>query len=77
MTLYRPDFVLIQAQRRNINDWKKLSEQLKAKNAAEVIKERVEDEMEMSDEEAKDEDGDLPPPSKRCKWYKYIIYKFL
>merc|ERR1719431_1430267 len=58
------------AQRRNINDWKKMSEQLKAKNAAEVIKERVDDEMEMSDDDAKDaasENSSLPPPAKRSK----------
>ena len=45
-----------------------MSEQLKAKNAAEVIKERVDDEMEMSDDDAKDaasENSSLPPPAKR------------
>ena len=60
---------LFQAQRRNISDWKKLSEDLKAKNAAEVVKERVDDEMEMSDDDH-DENGDQsgkaqPPPPKK------------
>ena len=41
---------------------------MKAKNAAEVVKERVDDEMEMSDDDddAKDEENDgKPPPNKK------------
>ena len=64
-------FLFLKAQRRNINDWKKMSEDLKAKHAAEVVKERVDDEMEMSDDDDDDEDGKntetstLPPPTKK------------
>ena len=41
-----------------------MSEDLKAKNAAEVVKERIDDEMEMSDEE-NDEDGKTQPPAAK------------
>ena len=54
---------------------------MKAKNAAEVVKERVDDEMEMSDDDddddAKDEEnGGQPPPSKKYDELS-ILFPFL